>query len=138
MLQSRIQLMATYLANLPPCEETGGVVLADSIEQYAHLKVAEPVEVRLHVLRSIQALVSRLALVVPWHKPGFTQKVLAQRSDAMTVILLGSMASNIKGMQELIEKSNVGSLLLHAVSALSSPSSSPSRAPLLEIILGCQ
>jgi len=94
MLQSRIKLLETYLQSLPPSFVAGKPVEASEVEskQYAPIDYA--------ILRSIQALLHRLTLLIPADKGTYKQQQLAEQNDVNLVSLLSSMVQNIKDIRD--------------------------------------
>lgn len=101
MLQSRITLLTTYLQSLPPSFIAGKSIEASEVEskQYAPVDYA--------VLRSIQALLNRLTLLIPADKGMYKQQQLAEQNDVNLVSLLNSMIQNIKDVRETGRKYSV-------------------------------
>ncbi|KAK7956158.1 uncharacterized protein PG986_005380 [Apiospora aurea] len=93
MLQSRIQLLVTYLQQLPP-SYTGGNTAAAATQPS---QGTQPHSVPSHtILRSIQALANRLALIVPSATGAFEQEMLSERNDVLLMSLLNEvMGSSI-------------------------------------------
>jgi len=95
MLQSRIQLLVTYLEQLPP-SSAGGDTTTAAIPTLPG-QVEKPHSTPSHtILRSIQALANRLALIVPSTTGAFEQEMLSERNDVQLMSLLNEvMASSI-------------------------------------------
>ena len=100
MLHTRIQLLKTYLQNLPPSylnspnlHDPGPATASESHTEVNHA-----------ILRSIQALINRLALLTPADPECFEQESLAERNDVSLVSLLGSLSNNVKEARELGRK----------------------------------
>jgi COP9 signalosome complex subunit 6 len=97
MLHSRINLITTYLEKLPP-HVTG--------------KVTEPppetgkdfATVDHSILRSIQALLNRLTLLVPADNAAFSQELLAEQNDVNLVSLLSTVTESIMYAREMGRK----------------------------------
>lgn len=103
MLHARIQLLKTYLQNLPPSylnsPDPPSPDLVDASQNYT--------EINHPILRSIQALINRLALLTPADPGSFEQESLVERNDVSLVSLLGSLSHNVKDARELGRKFGV-------------------------------
>ena len=95
MLQSRINLLATYLERLPPSSLTGEDTAMVTGE-------GEPTIPSHTILRSIQALVNRLSLVVPSATDAFEQEMLSEANDVHLMELLNDV------LQSTIEVRGLG------------------------------
>lgn len=93
MLHSRINLIATYLQNLPPTYVSGA---PEGIEEDS--KKYTPVNHA--VLRSIQALLSRLSLLIPADAVAFEKELISEQNDVSLVSLLGTITQSIKDIRE--------------------------------------
>lgn len=93
MLHSRINLIALYLQNLPPSFVSGG---PDSIEDGSRKYTT----VNHAVLRSIQALLSRLSLLVPADAVAFEKELISEQNDVTLVSLLSTITESIKDIRE--------------------------------------
>ena len=100
MLHARIQLLRSYLQNLPPSYLTTSSP-SDSSTTTADIKHTE---ISHPLLRSIHALLNRLPLLAPASLESFEEQNLAQKSDVSLVSLLGSLSNNIKDTRELGRK----------------------------------
>ena len=94
MLHARINLIAIYLQNLPP-SYISNVVPED----------VEPTEkkytpVNHSVLRSIQALLTRLSLLVPADAVAFERELKSEQNDVNLVSLLSTLTQSIKDVRE--------------------------------------
>lgn len=100
MLHERIRLLKSYLSNLPPCylttpsppNPTSGDALT------THTEINHP------ILRSIQALIRRLPLIMPSDHTLFSQESLSQKSDVSLVTLLSNLGEGAKDAKELGRK----------------------------------
>ena len=101
MLHSRIKLLKSYLESLPPSQLT---TTPDSTE-----KVQPPSpDLDYPLLRSIQALLSRLPLLLSPHDlQNFQQETLAEKSDVELVSLLGSLGQSVNHARELGRKFSI-------------------------------
>lgn len=101
MLNSRINLIAAYLQNLPP-SYISNTVPADteaSSKQYT--------PVNQTILRSIQALLGRLSLLVPADSVAFEHELMSEQNDVNLVSLLSTITTSIKGVREVGRKFSV-------------------------------
>ncbi|RYP41736.1 hypothetical protein DL767_000752 [Monosporascus sp. MG133] len=101
MLQSRINLLTTYLERLPPSYLTTnnppGVEGAESNTS------GSPHTIPSHtILRSVQALVNRLSLIVPSNTEAFEQEMLSEANDVHLMGLLNDV------MQSMTEVRGIG------------------------------
>ncbi|KAF4632442.1 hypothetical protein G7Y89_g5683 [Cudoniella acicularis] len=101
MLQARIKLIAVYLRNLPPSYISNTV--PEGVE--ADDKTYTPVN--HSILRSIQALLTRLSLLIPADAAAFEQELLSEQNDVNLVSLLSTITNSIKDVRETGRKSAV-------------------------------
>ncbi|KAI1409408.1 hypothetical protein F5Y13DRAFT_193414 [Hypoxylon sp. FL1857] len=94
MLQSRVNLLTTYLERLPPSYL--------SPNNATNLAEAQQTTPSHPILRSIQALVSRLSLLVPSDTPAYEQEMLSEANDVHLMELLDNV------MQSITEARDVG------------------------------
>lgn len=87
MLHSRINLIATYLGNLPE-------------EGNAKSKNKNQTQANHCILRSIQALLSRLSLLIPADSAAFEQELISEQNDVNLVSLLSTLTESIKTVRE--------------------------------------
>lgn len=100
MLHARIQLLRSYLQNLPPSYLTTSSPSGSSTTAAG----SQHTEINHPLLRSIQALLNRLPLLAPASLESFEEQNLAQKSDVSLVSLLASLSNNIKDTRELGRK----------------------------------
>lgn len=100
MLQSRIRLLKAYLVNLPPCY----LNTSDSSDMSPPAASSNHTEINHPILRSIQALVSRLPLILPADVEAFEQERLAEKNDVALVELLGNVSKSLKDTREMGRK----------------------------------
>ncbi|KFH47164.1 COP9 signalosome complex subunit-like protein [Hapsidospora chrysogenum ATCC 11550] len=86
MLQARIHLITKYLEQLPPSFVNGGKTEDESMDETDGSATPS-----LQILRQIQALVSRLDLVIPSDKEAFEREVLQESNDVHLVELLNQV-----------------------------------------------
>jgi COP9 signalosome complex subunit 6 len=94
MLHARINLIAIYLQNLPPSYISN--VLPEDVEPTK--KKYTPVN--HSVLRSIQALLTRLSLLVPADVVAFERELMSEQNDVNLVSLLSTLTQSIKDVRE--------------------------------------
>ena len=112
MLHSRIQLLKTYLQNLPPSYLTTSNPPdpASITPSQAHTEINHP------ILRSIQALINRLPLLTPADQGSFEHELLAEKNDSSLISLLSSLSSSVQDARELGRKFAVVDQARHAKS----------------------
>lgn len=98
MLKARIDLITKYLQRLPPpyMEEIN-----------AEITDAEYSEPSQTILRMVQALVHRLALVEPSDAEEFKKELLREENDVNTIELLNELMSRVTGTQDIGKKFNI-------------------------------
>ncbi|KAI9695458.1 MAG: hypothetical protein M1836_006445 [Candelina mexicana] len=101
MLHSRIQLLRSYLANLPQSYLTTSEPPDPSSETTAS---SQHTEINYPILRSIQALISRLPLLIPANRGAFRHEVLAEKNDVSLVAMLGTLSKSVKDVSEMGRK----------------------------------
>lgn len=97
MLHSRINLITAYLEKLPPQVE--GKVSESPPETGKDFATIDH-----SILRSIQALLNRLALLVPADNAAFSRELLAEQNDVNLVSLLSTVTESIKYAKEMGRK----------------------------------
>ncbi|KAL0933224.1 cop9 signalosome subunit 6 [Colletotrichum truncatum] len=98
MLEGRIRLITTYLERLPP-DYLPGLEQQQSAD--AHTTPSNT------ILRQIQALVSRLDLVVPADVESFEKEILCEENDVSIVSRLNELMQSIGGMRDLGKKFSI-------------------------------
>ncbi|KAI9758086.1 MAG: Peroxisomal membrane protein PAS20 [Chaenotheca gracillima] len=93
MLHSRIVLLKQYLSKLPPSYLTDPAASSTVSSE-------DQTELNFPLLRSIQALVGRLSLLIPADKAAFEREVLAEKNDVSLVTLMGSLTKSAKDISE--------------------------------------
>ena len=102
MLHTRIKLLKSYLTSLPPSDLT---TPPDSSAPASNPTTASPAEVNYPLLRSIQALLTRLPLLLPaGDLSKFQQETTAEKSDVELVSLLGNLGQSVKEAREMGRK----------------------------------
>ncbi|KUI68251.1 COP9 signalosome complex subunit 6 [Cytospora mali] len=98
MLKARIDLIIKYLQKLPPpyIEEVNSEV--------ANGEYSEPSQT---ILRMVQALVHRLALVEPSDAEAFKKELLSEENDVNTIELLNELMGRVSDTQEIGKKFSV-------------------------------
>lgn len=98
MLQSRINLIAVYLQKLPPS------YISDTVPEGVESEGTEYTPVNHSILRSIQALLTRLSLLIPADGTGFEHELLSEQNDVNLVSLLSTITNSIKDVRETGKK----------------------------------
>jgi COP9 signalosome complex subunit 6 len=101
MLQSRIKLIAVYLQKLPPS------YVSDTVPEGVESDDTEYTPVNHSILRSIQALLTRLSLLIPADSTAFEHELLSEQNDVNLVSLLSTITNSIKDVRETGKKSAV-------------------------------
>jgi COP9 signalosome complex subunit 6 len=97
MLHARINLIAVYLQKLPPSYTSGAPDGPEhDSENYTPVNHA--------VLRSIQALLNRLSLLIPADAAAFERELMSEQNDVSLVSLLSTLTNSIKEVRELGKK----------------------------------
>ena len=106
MLQSRIQLIHAYLDQLPASYKAGDYNPSPAAESMtdASPSLAPP---STTILRQIQALVSRLELVVPSDEKAFHEELLREKNDVRLVELLNSVLQGSLVAEEINRKARI-------------------------------
>jgi COP9 signalosome complex subunit 6 len=94
MLHSRINLIAIYLQNLPPSS------ISTSVSEGTEPKDKQYTTINYSILRSIQALLSRLSLLIPADSAAFEQELISEQNDVNLVSLLSTITESIKDVRE--------------------------------------
>jgi COP9 signalosome complex subunit 6 len=94
MLHARINLIATYLQNLPPS------YISDTVPEGVESTTTDHTPVNHAVLRSIQALLSRLSLLIPADAAAFEQELRSEENDVSLVSLLNMITNSVKDVRE--------------------------------------
>lgn len=124
MLQARIKLLITYLERLPPSYLSGNPApttadqTSDSHTQPSHT-----------ILRSVHALVNRLALLVPSATSAFEQEMLSEANDVHLMSLLNDVMQSAIGIRDIGKKH-------HAVETAKKQSRGSSAAMGLDALSG--
>jgi len=101
MLQSRINLVAVYLQKLPPS------YVSDTVPEGVESDDKEYTPVNHSILRSIQALLTRLSLLIPADSTAFEHELLSEQNDVNLVSLLSTITNSIKDVRETGRKSAI-------------------------------
>ncbi|SPO05872.1 related to cop9 (constitutive photomorphogenic), subunit 6 [Cephalotrichum gorgonifer] len=101
MLQSRIQVIHKYLDQLPASYKAGDGDAAPEAMTDADSPRAAPSNT---ILRQIQALVSRLDLIVPSDEKAFHEELLREKNDVHLVSLLNDVLQNTLGAEAINQK----------------------------------
>lgn len=100
MLHSRIRLLTAYLERLPPSFVDGGKTDPETMETDHTIP-------SLTVLRQVQALVSRLDLVIPSNEAAFEKEMLHETNDVHLVELLNGIMQSVKEAREVGKKFSI-------------------------------
>ncbi|CAG8957340.1 hypothetical protein HYFRA_00010765 [Hymenoscyphus fraxineus] len=103
MLRTRVNLIATYLRNLPPSYVSSAV--PESVQVESDDQKYTPVN--HSVLRSIQALLTRLSLLIPADSVTFEHQLLSEQNDVNLVSLLSNITTSIKEVRTIGKKAQV-------------------------------
>lgn len=101
MLHARINLITIYLQNLPPSYVSSDMPEGVEPDSKKHTPVNHS------VLRSIQALLSQLSLLIPADSAAFQQELMSEQNDVNLVSLLGTITQSIKDAREMGKKFSV-------------------------------
>ena len=88
MLQSRINLIAAYLQKLPPSYVADGVVSEADVESKNYASINHS------ILRSIQALLGRLSVLIPADSQGFEHELISEQNDVSLISLLSELTKS--------------------------------------------
>lgn len=94
MLHARINLIAIYLQNLPPS------YISNTTPESTESDTKKYTPVDHSILRSIQALLSRLTLLIPVDSAAFEYELMSEQNDVSLVSLLSTITQNIKDIRE--------------------------------------
>ncbi|KAL2065522.1 hypothetical protein VTL71DRAFT_3192 [Oculimacula yallundae] len=101
MLHSRINLIAVYLQNLPPSYTSNAVPEGAESSDKQYTLVSHS------ILRSIQALLGRLSLLIPADSAAFEHELMSEQNDVNLVSLLSSITGSIKEIRETGRKFSI-------------------------------
>jgi COP9 signalosome complex subunit 6 len=101
MLHSRINLIALYLQNLPPS------YISNTVSEGVESNDKKYTPVNHSILRSIQALLSRLSLLIPADAAAFEQELMSEKNDVNLVSLLGTITESIQDIRETGRKYSI-------------------------------
>ncbi|KAF7560506.1 hypothetical protein G7046_g3646 [Stylonectria norvegica] len=104
MLHARIRLLGTYLDRLPPSFVNPDMADAEAEAERMETDNTTP---SLTVLRQIQALVSRLDLVIPSDEASFESEMLHEANDVNLVGLLNGIMQSLNQAREVGKKFHV-------------------------------
>ncbi|KAI0387646.1 hypothetical protein F5Y04DRAFT_240675 [Hypomontagnella monticulosa] len=96
MLQSRVNLLTTYLERLPPSYL--------SPNSAANLSQGQQTTPSHTILRSIQALVDRLSLLVPSDLKAYKQEMLSESNDVHLMELLNDVMQSVHEARDVGKK----------------------------------
>ncbi|PQE22916.1 signalosome subunit protein [Rutstroemia sp. NJR-2017a BBW] len=101
MLHSRINLITVYLQNLPPSYISDGVTSPADAESKKYTPVNQS------ILRSIQALLSRLSVLIPADSIGFEHELMSEKNDVTLISLLGELTKSVQEVRETGKKFSI-------------------------------
>lgn len=101
MLHSRINLIAIYLQTLPPSYISNTLQESDKSDGKKYMPVNHS------ILRSIQALLSRLSLLIPADSASFEHELMSEQNDVNLVSLLSTITQSIKDVRETGRKFSI-------------------------------
>lgn len=107
MLHSRIQILKSYLSNLPPCYLTTATQPDPVSAPLPEATNSNHTAINHPILRSIQALVNRLPLLIPSDQQAFEQESLAEKRNVSLVEMLGTIGKSVKDAKELGAKFSI-------------------------------
>ncbi|KAI4192571.1 MAG: hypothetical protein LQ350_008618 [Teloschistes chrysophthalmus] len=105
MLHTRIQVLKAYLTHLPPSYLTNAAEANGKTTTKP--TTSSQVDTNHVILRSIQALINRLPILIPADGTSFNHESLAEKSDVALVSLLGDLTKSTKEMREMGKKFEV-------------------------------
>ncbi|KAL9589144.1 MAG: hypothetical protein Q9203_002071 [Teloschistes exilis] len=105
MLHTRIQVLKAYLTHLPPSYLTSAAEANGKTT--TEPTTSSQVETNHVILRSIQALINRLPILIPADGTTFNHESLAEKSDVALVSLLGGITKSTKEMREMGKKFDI-------------------------------
>ncbi|KAJ6444362.1 COP9 signalosome subunit 6 (CsnF) [Purpureocillium lavendulum] len=100
MLHSRIRLLVAYLQRLPSSVVSGVAADDDSMD-------TDNTVPSLPILRQIQALVSRLGLVIPSDKEAYDREMLQETNNVDLVGLLNDIMQGVSEARQVGKKSHI-------------------------------
>lgn len=109
MLHSRIRLLTTYLERLPPSYINGQKQdpIAATTTTDSESMDTDYTTPSLPILRQVQALVSRLDLVIPSDKEAFDREMLQETNDVNLIGMLNSLMQSVSHARDVGRKAHV-------------------------------
>ncbi len=108
MLHSRIELIIKYLEKLPPsylaADGQAGTAAASAAGQVPAKKASRYMTPSHTILRSIQALVHRLPLLVPTSEEALEHEMLSESNDVNLVFLFNDVLQHVQEMRQAGKK----------------------------------
>lgn len=101
MLYARINLIAVYLQNLPPS------YISNTVPEGTESDEKKYTPINHSILRSIQALLSRLSLLIPADGAAFEHELISEQNDVNLVSLLSTITNSIKDVRETGRKFSI-------------------------------
>ncbi|KAL2206453.1 hypothetical protein CC79DRAFT_1308934 [Sarocladium strictum] len=101
MLQSRIQLLITYLKGLPPGFDG---TMTKSEDEAMNADASTPSHT---ILRQVQALVSRMDLAIPSDEAAFNEELLHESNDVHLIGLLNGLMQSVSEAKKVGKKFDI-------------------------------
>ena len=105
MLHTRIKVLKEYLTSLPPSYLTD-TTSSDSDMTDGPSSTGAP-QIDHTILRSVQALINRLPILIPANGLAFEQESIAEQNDVALVELLGDLTDGTKNIREMGKKFDI-------------------------------
>jgi len=101
MLHARVQLFIKYLESIPPSYFSDMSATSSS-----PLSPPGPQQIDIDhsLLRSMQAMLNRLPLLVPADKAAFGREMRSEKNDVALISLLGGLSESVKEARDLGRK----------------------------------
>ncbi|KAI1805272.1 hypothetical protein F4811DRAFT_516570 [Daldinia bambusicola] len=99
MLQSRVNLLTTYLERLPP-----SYLSPNNASNLAEAQQTTPSHT---ILRSIQALVNRLSLLVPSNTDAYEEEMISEANDVHLMELLDEVLQSVTEARDVGKKHSI-------------------------------
>ncbi|KAI9706756.1 MAG: hypothetical protein M1820_004726 [Bogoriella megaspora] len=103
MLYQRINLIKAYTEALPSSYLSDASIPVSTAPSTTTTDSSQP-QINHSILRSIQALLSRLPLLIPANEQAFALESAQQKSDVALVELLGTMTQSLQDVREMGKK----------------------------------
>ena len=107
MFRARLNLIAKYVANLPPAPINDHSSMVDAGSKFENLRWRKNTETNHSLLRQIEAMITKMELIDPPDSEALKAERSAQEVDAMVVVLIGAVANSMSKLAEMNQKYNV-------------------------------